>query len=762
MTAEADLLAQFIPEARDLLEQAGRSLLALEREPGGIEPMNALFRAVHTLKGTSGLFAVEPLTRLVHAGEDVLCTVQAGRLPLDSGLADALLESLDLVSLWIDALAGTGTLPAEAQAASTQAAGRLRARLDAAVPQSADPAAARKAAGSGELPDWLPERPWSAQPAADRGPLLAIRYRPDEHCFFRGEDPLGLMRQLPGLRLLRAIAVDPLPPLADIDPFVCALELRAVAEASPDEAATLFQYVKDQVEIVLLPEAAPSESAPADALTMLLEAQHRLLTARGDEAQLAGRLAAAGRALRGIIAYAHRPDLAASLDAALDLSLASRLAAPLVGFIELVSEARSLPSTQPDVEPFDVVASVSEVRGPAIPITAAGPAILRVEQGKVDLLMNLIGELVVAKNSLAYLGRCAEQGVLTARELSREIKERHALVNRIADDMQAAIMSVRMLPAEHIFQRFPRLVRDLSRRLGKQVELLIEGGETEADKNIIEALADPLIHMVRNSLDHGIEMPAQRVEHGKTAHGTLRLSATQDNENVFIRVADDGRGIDPAVIRQKAVEKGLIERERAQALSDEDAVTLVFAPGFSTADAVSDLSGRGVGMDVVREAVEKVGGRVSISSRVGLGTTVELVLPLSMAVTRIMTVCCGQRLFGVPMSLVVETVRIPRTQLRSFRDREAFVLRDSVVPVIRLARLLDLPDEQAPAEEEAILVVRVGGERIGLVVGAFREGMEAIVKPMDGVLANLRGFAGTTLLGDGRVLLVLDLKELVT
>ena len=290
----------------------------------------------------------------------------------------------------------------------------------------------------------------------------------------------------------------------------------------------------------------------------------------------------------------------------------------------------------------------------------------------------------------------------------------------------------------------------------------MEGGETEADKNIIEAIADPLIHMVRNSLDHGIETPDVRRQVGKPEFGTVCLKAVQDNDEVLIRVIDDGRGIDPAALRRKAVEQGLIDEERAQRLSDEDAVALVFAPGLSTAAEVSDLSGRGVGMDVVRAAVEKVGGRVSISSRMGVGTTVELALPLSMAVTRIMIVCCGERLFGVPMSLVVETVRISHANLHRFRDREAFVLRDSVVPVVRLATLLDLPIEADSSSEEALLVVRVNGERLGLVVGSFRESIEAIVKPMDGVLAGTRAFSGTALLGDGRVLLVLDLRELVT
>jgi two-component system chemotaxis sensor kinase CheA len=267
--------------------------------------------------------------------------------------------------------------------------------------------------------------------------------------------------------------------------------------------------------------------------------------------------------------------------------------------------------------------------------------------------------------------------------------------------------------------------------------------------------------MVRNSLDHGIEMPDERIKAGKAKHGTIRLQAMHENDQVVIRVTDDGRGIDPDAVRRKAVEKSIVDADRAATMTSEEATMLVFAPGFSTAAEVSDLSGRGVGMDVVRNAVEKAGGQVALSSRIGVGTTIEVTLPLSMAVTRIMTIAFGDRLFGVPLSHVVETVRVRRAALHRLRDREAFVLRDTVVPVVRLARLLDLPEIEADGAEEAILVVRLNGERLGIVVGAFREGMEVIVKPLEGIMAGLRGFSGTTLLGDGRVLLILDLRELV-
>jgi two-component system chemotaxis sensor kinase CheA len=747
MTAAAkSLLQDFIPEARDLLEQAGRSLLALEREPDAAEPMNALFRAVHTLKGTSGLFEIGPLTRVVHAAEDLLSAVQAGQLRLAAETADLLLDALDQIGAWIECLAESGDLPDSAEAASGNRVQQLRAPL--AAPAASAPPDSKQVA---VVPDWVAALSAEEKRACAAGQAsMAITYTPDPHCFFRGEDPLALMRRIGGLRLLRAEPISPWPALDEIDPFLCNLRLRGIADVPSAELDLLFHYVSDQVEVVALPPGWPGSSALTvdheTTFRTVLLAQRRLLETAGPAELWPGRLGSAARALRGAIRYAGRAELEAELDAAARQAEAAGNPAAVLGFIESLSAP---PPT----------AAVAKEAGAAE--TPPMAATLRVEQGKIDTLMNLIGELVVAKNALAYLARRADDGSLSVKELAREIKDRQALVHRIADDMQAAVMAVRMLPVEHVFQRFPRLVRDTARRLGKRVELVVEGGATEADKNVIEAMADPLIHLVRNSLDHGIEPPELRAAAGKPEHGTIRLQAMQDNDTVVIRVVDDGGGIDPELVRRKAVEKGLLDAERAASLPDDEAAMLVFAAGFSTAAAVSDLSGRGVGMDAVRNAVEKAGGRVSLSSRKGAGTAVELTLPLSMAVSRIMTVACGERLFGVPMALVVETVRVPRAALHRFRDREAFVLRDSVVPVVRLARLLDLPDGDLEAAEEAVLVVRLNGERMGIVVGAFREGMEVIVKPMEGILAGLRGFAGTTLLGDGRVLLILDLRELV-
>ena len=430
---------------------------------------------------------------------------------------------------------------------------------------------------------------------------------------------------------------------------------------------------------------------------------------------------------------------------------------------EAARPGQSAPATIAPAVPAAAVpaAAEGEVRFGRRAEDAQAGKVLKVDQAKVDRLMNLIGEMVVAKNALPYLANRADNqyGV---RELSREIKAQYAVINRIAEEMQDAIMQVRMMPVSLIFQRFPRLVRDISRKLGKEVELVLEGEDTEADKNIVEALADPLIHIVRNSLDHGLELPEARAAAGKPRTGRLHIRAAQESDRVVIEIADDGRGIDPAVIKRKAYEKGVIDEAQLERLSDQEAVNLVFAAGFSTAEAVTDLSGRGVGMDVVRSAIDKVGGTVALRSTVGRGTALRLSLPLSMAVTNVMIVEADRQIFGVPMDLVVETVRLPRAAIRRIKRQQTTVLRGRIVPLVALTELLAVPAEpRANADDElAALVVRVGSERVGLLVDAFREVVDVILKPLPGELAKLSCYAGTALLGDGSVLMVLNPKEL--
>ncbi|WP_245664848.1 chemotaxis protein CheA [Actinoplanes subtropicus] len=388
--------------------------------------------------------------------------------------------------------------------------------------------------------------------------------------------------------------------------------------------------------------------------------------------------------------------------------------------------------------------------------------------------MELVGELIVAKNGLTFLAQSADES--GGRALARRIKDQYSGLHRIAEELQAAVLDIRMLPLSVAFARFPRLVRDLSRRLGKSVELVLKGEDTMADKDVIEALADPLVRLVRNSLDHGVEAAGERVAAGKPATARITLAATADGDAVLVEISDDGRGVDPERVRLTAYENGLISADELATTAGPAAVDLLFRPGFSTVEQVSDLSGRGVGMDAVRAGVEKVGGSVTMRSQPGRGTSTRLRLPLSMAVTQVLVVSVAGQRFGIPVDLVAETVRVPAAEMNRVLRQDVIVLRGEVVPVVDLARALDMPwppDESSvrsrvvagrsdgESADRAILIVSVGGRRAGLLVEQFHREVDVLLKPMEGLLAYADEFSGTALLGDGLVLLVLNVKEVL-
>jgi two-component system chemotaxis sensor kinase CheA len=876
------LLAQFIPEARDLLDQAGTGMLALERDAGSPRAINDVFRAVHTLKGSSGLFDVAPLTRLVHAAEDLLGEVRTGELALNSDIVDRLLDSLDVVGRWVDALEAREALPGDAETVMAERVAVLRGWLDRREPAPAagSGSAAPLRAAPAPPPGWLAQLPeadrLSAFAAASQTRLLAWSFVPEEDCFFRGDDPLAMVRQSPGLLAVRVVPRDAGPAFDALDPLTSWLRFDVLSDAPRDTLEEHMRYVADAVDIrpIDLRVLAFATGAPAGGpvlrdfcrlarqhvaardgggLTRSIETLLNMVAPASVQASalrwcraLLGRFGFEAEAeLEGLIAAVETgappaadglaclttPDRSEAA-AAGDLALARRIAREQIVVLETpcdpsiaggrldsvkvvlnrlchalgcgerhadIDAAAAALLRSGDLQPLrDVVETLGAPAGSlAAPVGHPAPArsrspapsaseaaeprtaeihadgksiprVLRVDQAKIDSIMNLVAELIVAKNGLSYLATRAEQ-VHGARSVAREIKDQFSVIDRITQGLQVGIMSVRMMPVSQVFQRFPRLVRDISRKLGKRIDLVIEGEDTEADKNVLESLADPLIHMVRNSLDHGIETPEARKAVGKPEQGVLRITARQENDFVVIEVRDDGRGIDPKEIKAKSVARGLITAAGAEQMNDEEAVNLVFAAGFSTKDEVSDLSGRGVGMDVVRSAVLKAGGDVALRSVFGSGTSVTVRLPLTMAVTRIVTIECRGRIFGIPMDLVVETVRIRRDQIHRIKRTETFVLRDSIVPIVRLAEALQLvaSERSSVAEEgprsldEAVMVVRIGRDRVGIVVDGFRERLEVIVKPLEGILDGMPGFSGTALLGDGRVLLILDLQELL-
>ena len=904
------LLEQFISEARDFLQGIGEKLMELENDPGNAEMMTELFRFVHTLKGNSGLFEFPEMTRVLHAGEDLMDAVRHGKVDFSKELADRLLDAMDYVGMLCDDIDANGGIDAKRAADSARLAESLRQLILSEAVAGASELPEEAAITGKDISEDKPihfaciseaERMAAYRRACGGDTLHWLDYSPSEECFFQGDDPFFQARGTPDLLGVNITARQPFSALEELDAYRCILDFQILTSAPREELDEYFRYMPDQICIVpvsplflALPQGDPNggpvyedfvvealghlasgrmadlrqaarslielsspelwlssalrwlllvielEPQNRSALVMLIEslrdlkppqwAKHQAHTSVNELSQTSqtrelassvqestisseevkaltelvavqrkilllpieagwqlGRLKAVSTTIAGCLRasgdLASLPGLAASTEMALDEATAKPLLewldtkyqgtqAPAAAEVKTVKAEIKIQAPTGLLEaqmshPTVATRPTSDTEGESkfgrrSEDATTSPKSLKVDQAKIDRLMNLIGEMVVSKNALPYLAGRAEN-VFGVRELSREIKTQYAVINRIAEEMQDAIMQVRMMPVSFVFQRFPRLVRDTSRKLGKEVNLVLEGEETEADKNIIESLGDPLVHIVRNSLDHGFEQPEVRRALGKPVAGTLTIRASQESDRVVIEISDDGKGIDPVAIKQKAYEKGLIDEASMERLSDQEAVNLVFASGFSTMEVVSDLSGRGVGMDVVKTAVEKVNGTVVLESTKGKGTRIRLSLPLSMAVTNVMIVEFDGQNFGIPMDNVVETVRIPRSAIRTIKKSMATVLRGRIVPLKSINSLLALDAEpKANAEDElAVLVVRTGDESVGLLVDDFRETIDIILKPMAGVLAGLSAYSGSALMGDGSVLMILNVKEIL-
>lgn len=401
--------------------------------------------------------------------------------------------------------------------------------------------------------------------------------------------------------------------------------------------------------------------------------------------------------------------------------------------------------------------------GKAASAEATGQSI-RVSQEKLDRLMNMIGELLISKNRISHLS----QTISNNHEmpgLAREAKSVAADLARISDELQDAIMSARMVPLKVLFQRYPRTIRDTSRKAGKQVELIIEGEDIELDKTVIEAINDPLVHMLRNAVDHGLEPPEERKSIGKASAGTVRLRAYYQGTYAVIEISDDGKGLNPDEIKFKAVKKGLIRSSQIEDLSNEEALQLIFMPGFSTRDEVSELSGRGVGMDVVKTNTEKIGGLVNLDSKVGEGTTFSLKIPLSMSIIRGLMVESRGQHFVIPLDSIEETVKLTRQKIRKYKDRMIADIRDEILPLYELGEILSLEPRSAVGQRAAdlvsVVVINCDGYKYGLIIDAFQKEQEFVVKALAEELSTLRLYNGASIMGDGSVVLILNPTNLL-
>ncbi len=419
------------------------------------------------------------------------------------------------------------------------------------------------------------------------------------------------------------------------------------------------------------------------------------------------------------------------------------------------SPRRALPAAPPDPARSPVTPARTEPAGARPAAYAPRSNMVRVEFSQLDNLLNLVGELIIQRTKLQQMGkRLAEEKGEAGRELLAAVQQ----VAGVSAALQETVMDVRMLPIRHVFERFPRLVRDLARQMGKEIELILEGENTRIDKAIIDEIGEPLVHLIRNSVDHGIESPEERVALGKTPTGTILLSAAQESNHVVITIMDDGGGIDAPRVREKAIARGLLKGD--EALSERDVVHLIFSQGFSTRESVTEVSGRGVGLDVVLKSIERLNGLVEVETVRGVGTRFIIQLPLTLAIISALLVEVGGRTYAVPLGSVVESLRFSARDVRTIRGGETLRIRERVVPLLRLAALFGLVEAPEEGRHYAVVLGR-GDRRVALAVDRLRGQQEVVIKPLDDSIANAAtGFAGATIMGDGRVVLILDVAAM--
>jgi len=717
---DAEILAAaregFLVEAREQMQAFESALLVMETDPADAENLNAAFRAAHTIKGTSGLFGCDAVAAFTHEVETLMEGLRSGTLAVNADISAALLESLDQIGALLDEV----LLPAGSPAVAARSE-ELAARLRALAGSRAD---AKSAAGPAARPSAAPSDP----AAPDACWHLSLRFGAD--ALRNGLDPLAFIRYLGSIGQLVAVRVleADVPALEALDAEGCHLgfEIRFDTGSHPqtDRAAIeqVFEFATEDAQVGLLDPAA----TPADHAALL--------------AERCGADAARREALQAIW---------------------HELGVPCEGAARPPGEEAAAPGEAPalrrEAEP-ERREGVRERR------SGDDTRYVRVRADKLDRLIDTIGELVIAGSGVQSAA-LADGAALTLEAAQR--------VADLVEEVRDGTLALRMVPVGETFARFHRVVRDVSKQLGKEVELVLSGGDTEMDKSMVDAIADPLTHLVRNSLDHGIEPPAQRTAAGKPARGRLGLHAYHEAGSIVIEVSDDGRGLVRERILGKAIERGLVEPDAV--LGDADVWDLIFAPGFSTAEQVTSVSGRGVGMDVVRRNVEALRGQISIASTAGRGTTMQLRLPLTLAIIDGFLTRVGAVHYVIPLEAVAECIDLPEECKSARADTPAgagqrevagtFHLRGEILPWLDLARYYGheeaATETQGRAARRSLVLARAGHQRIGLVVDRLLGEHQTVIKPMAAIFSPLKALAGSTILGSGEVALVLDMTGLV-
>ncbi|MBS4687026.1 chemotaxis protein CheA [Aeromonas sobria] len=713
---DEDILQDFLVEASEILEQLSEQLVDLEKRPDDKNLLNAIFRGFHTVKGGAGFLSLGELVDVCHGAENVFDILRNGKRSVTAELMDVILQALDAINVMF-AQVQNREPPSPASAEVLHDLHELckpegEEQLLTASANNSSPA---ESTGSAEIVEAAAELEVIADPLPVNGGGSIDEISADE--FERLLDELHGAGGAP-------------TPVAAVSAPVAG----GTGDITDDEFEALLDQLHGQGAHIGAPEVNPLASVQKEVDALIDDDEfERLLD------ELHGR----GQSPQTTMAAAQPP-------VAVTPPAPPKQAAPIPPAVP-VSKPAPVSPAKPAEAP---------VKAPA-PVAKAAPAenavqsdtTVRVDTKTLDVIMNMVGELVLVRNRLVSLGIASND-----EDMSKAV----ANLDVVTADLQGAVMKTRMQPIKKVFGRFPRVVRDLARTLKKDIELVMVGEETDLDKNLVEALADPLVHLVRNSCDHGVEMPDVREKAGKPRQGTITLSASQQGDHILLCIEDDGAGMDPEKLKSIAINRGVLDADSAARMSDNDAYNLIFAPGFSTKSEISDISGRGVGMDVVKTSIVSLNGSVHIDSTWGKGTRLEIKVPLTLAILPTLMVEVGEQTFALPLGCVNEIFHLDLKKANMVDGQLTIIVRDKAIPLFYLHKwLIRGSNKRSRQDTGHVVIVQIGTQQIGFVVDSLIGQEEVVIKPLDNLLQGTPGMAGATITSDGGIALILDVPSLL-
>ncbi|MDO6705173.1 chemotaxis protein CheA [Photobacterium sp. 1_MG-2023] len=722
---DEDILQDFLIEAGEILELLSEQLVDLERRPDDTDLLNAIFRGFHTVKGGAGFLAVTPLVDACHGAENIFDLLRTGKRTVTSDLMDVILQALDTINTMFVQLQDRDPIdPAE------------QTLLDALHYYSQPPGAEELAAAMAEPESVQESVQDSVQVPEPAAPATSAPSDPAQSAIAGGS--VDEITQDEFERLLDELHGSGSGPTGQPTETKAATQPVSTEIDSGDITDDEFERLLDELHGV---GQAPGKEEQAAAMASPAAAQTPASAGEEDSALMTDD--EFERLLDDLHGAGKGPS---DEELAMAIKPASALAPKATAAqAQPVTPPPAAEKTQPVVE--RKATSLKEKGKPQAEAT------VRVDTSTLDTIMNMVGELVLVRNRLISLGQNSND-----EEMSKAV----ANLDVVTADLQGAVMKTRMQPIKKVFGRFPRVVRDLARSLKKEIVLEMRGEETDLDKNLVEALADPLVHLVRNSVDHGIEMPDIREKAGKSRIGTVLLSAAQEGDHILLTIEDDGGGMDPDRLRQIAVDRGVMDADAAARLSDNECYNLIFAPGFSTKKEISDISGRGVGMDVVKTAISQLNGSIHIDSELGKGTRIDIKVPLTLAILPTLMVGVGEQPFALPLASVNEIFHLDLGKTNVVDGQLTIIVRDKAIPLFYLQDWLS-GHQIAKRDRQLghVVIVQIGHQRMGFVVDTLIGQEEVVIKPLDELLQGTPGMAGATITSDGHIALILDVPNLL-